>query len=106
MDFAIALRSARAKKLSGGMSCGFLFMAAAESVSIHKHWRLALMEVGGISGHSRGDHPPTEAAVDFEVRVGGEEEWIGQDFREADQTGIGNAHRDIGVFVQEIEDRD
>lgn len=62
--------------------------------------------LAGISGRSRGDHPPAEAAVDFEVGVGGEKEWIGQDLREADQTGVGDAHRDIGVFVEEIEDRD
>ena len=60
----------------------------------------------GISGHSRRNHPAAEAAVDFEVGVGGEKEWIGQDLREADQTGVGDAHRDIRVFVEEIKDRD
>ena len=40
--------------------------------------------VAGISGRSRGDHPSSEAAVDFEVGVGGEKEWIGQNLREAD----------------------
>lgn len=64
------------------------------------------MAADEVSGHSRGDYPPSEAAVDLEVGVSGEEERIGQDFRETNQTGVGNAHRDIGVFVQEIEDRD
>ena len=54
--------------------------------------------VDGISGHSRGDHPTDEAAVDFEVGVGGVKKWIGQDLRKPDQTGVGNAHGDIGVF--------
>jgi|GEM_PF-6807112 len=58
------------------------------------------------SRHSRGDHPPAEAAVDFEIRVGGEEKRLREDFGETDQTGVGDAHGDIGVFVQEIEDRD
>jgi len=44
------------------------------------------------------------AAVNLEIRVGGEKEGIGQNFSEADQTGVGDAHRDIGELVQEIED--
>ena len=64
------------------------------------------MEADGISGHPRGDHPSAEAAVNLEVGVSGEEERIGQDFRETDQTGVGNTHGDVGVFFQEIEGRD
>lgn len=39
---------------------------------------------GRVSGHSGGDHPAAEAAVDFEIGVSGEQDWIGQDLREAD----------------------
>jgi hypothetical protein len=59
------------------------------------------MAADKVSRHPRGNQPPAETTVDFKIGVGGEKEWIGQDFREPDQ-----AHRDIGVFVQEIEDRD
>ena len=37
------------------------------------------MKAGGISGDSRGDHPPPEAVIHFEVGAGGEKKWIGQD---------------------------
>ena len=67
---------------------------------------MVFREARGISGHSRGNDPAAEAAGDFEIGVGGEKEWIGQNFRETDQTGVGDAHWNVGVFVQEIEDRD
>ena len=50
------------------------------------------MEAGGISGDSRGNHPPTKGAVYLEVGGGGKLEWIGQDCRETDQTGVGDVH--------------
>ena len=43
------------------------------------------MKAAGISGHPRGDDPPAEAAVDFEIRVGGEEEGIGWEFSETER---------------------
>ncbi len=58
----------------------------------------------GISGHAGWDGSAAEAAVDFEVRVGGEKERVGEDFIEADQAGVGDAHWNIGVFFEEIED--
>jgi hypothetical protein len=59
----------------------------------------------GISGHPCGDDSAAEASVYLEIGVGGEKERIGQDFGETDETGIGDAHGDVAVFVQEIEDR-
>ena len=61
------------------------------------------MAARGISGHSRGDDSPPEAAVNLEVGVGGEQEGIGQDFGEPDQTGISDTHGNISKFVQKIE---
>jgi hypothetical protein len=79
---------------------------AVGSILNNRYRRVYFMGLGGISRHSRGDHPATEATIDFEVGVGGEKKWLGQDFREPDQTGVGDAHGNVGVFIQEVQDGD
>jgi hypothetical protein len=55
------------------------------------------------SGHPGGNDTPAEASVDLEIRVGGKKQWIRQKLGQADETGIGNAHRDVRILVQQIE---
>jgi hypothetical protein len=46
-----------------------------------------------------------KASIDREVCVGGEQERIGQSFREADQARVGDAHRHIRILVEQVQDR-
>jgi len=56
-------------------------------------------------GSQAGDDLAAVAAVKTEIRVGGEEERIGEGFRHANEAGVGEAHGNVGVFLDEPTDR-
>jgi len=58
-----------------------------------------------LSGHHARYDLATVAAVDPEVVVGGEHDGISEDFGHTHQTSIGQTHRNIGVLLQEPENR-
>jgi hypothetical protein len=45
-----------------------------------------------------------EAAVDAEVAVGREEDGVGQNLGHADEAGVGEAHRHVGILAQQREE--
>lgn len=43
------------------------------------------------------------AAIDAEIRIGGEDYRVGQRFAHPDEAGISQAHRNVDVLVQEVQ---
>ncbi len=56
------------------------------------------------SRHPGRDDVAVEAVVNREIGVGGDEVGVGDEFGEAYDSGVGEAHGDIGILVEKMED--
>src|ERR1700730_3644326 len=51
--------------------------------------------------HTR-NHLPTVAAVNSEILVGRQDDWVGKRFGHANEASIGEAHGNVGVFLDQL----